>query len=1080
MKTNSRQPIIACWALITLSAFNPGFSYAKSEEIFRFQDSSYTYPIDGYIKDSKGVALANVTVKIAGTNKGTITDKNGYFRLISKIAHTKIIISAVGFENKEMEVSNAGTLNIVLQLAIQEIKEVNVVSTGYQTISQERATGAFTKIGNEKFNEQVGINPLDRLSAIANGFSQDRRTTNAGFMIRGLSTIQGPKGPLIVVDNFPYEGDITNINPAEIESITLLKDAAAASIWGTRAGNGVLVITTKKGSYNKPLSIQFNSNITIGDKPDLSYIKQISSSDAVDVESFLFSKNYKLSDTSNINRPPITPVYEILIKQKNGLITPDQATAQLNALRGSDIRNDFNRYLYKKSVIQQYGVNVTGGSLKNAWVFFAGFDNSNDELKNIYQKINLKLNNTFKPFNNFQVYTGIYITESNTKVGRPGYGSIATINGAIPVYTRLADNNGNPVAVMKDFRQSYIDGFGNGKLLDWNYYPLTDYQNIDNKTKLQDLLGNLNLEYKFFDDFKFSVQSQFERQQVNNSILNGTGSYFTRNLINRYSQLNGTDLTYVIPKGAIYDLATTTLNSYNLRGQLDYTKSWGDHYIVAIAGAEIKEAKTTGNTFRTYGYDDNVLTHGNVDYTSIYPFLIGTGSDFIPDISGFTSITNRFVSTYLNGAYTYKNKYTVSISGRRDASNLFGVNSNDKWTPLWSTGLSWDISKENGYNFGAIPYLKLRATYGVSGNVDQSRSAVSIFNFLTNSPYTLSPYARIEKYANPDLRWEKSAQFNIGIDFSTAGSRITGSLDYYRKKGSDLFGPKLIDYTGGAGYSIVTNAAKMVGTGIDFQLTSLNTKGIVKWTTDFIFNYSTDKITEYYLPKQPGATFIGISPGITGLVGKPVYSVFSYKWAGLDPTNGDPQGIVNGKVSKDYSTITGAETTVDDLKYNGPVFPKVFGSLGNTFTWKNISLTARLTYKFGYYFRKSSINYTNLFTGRIGHSDFAQRWQKPGDENHTFVPSMTYPLDRNRDLFYSGSDILVDKGDHIRLQYITLAYALPEKNLQNSAIRGLQIFFNTNNVGIIWRANKDKIDPDYPIGVLPAPRNYSLGVKANF
>lgn len=1079
MKKNLNQPIIACWTLISLSILKSSLVYSNVVINTTFQDSSHTYPIDGYVKDTKGAPLDNATIKITGSKLGTITDKNGYFRILSKTERTKIVISAVGFENKEIIVTNAGTLNIILQTVIQEIKEINVVSTGYQTMAQERATGSFTKIGNEKYNEQVGINPLNRLPAVANSFSQDRRTNNPGFMIRGLSTIQGPKGPLVIVDNFPYEGDITNINPSEIESITLLKDAAAASIWGSRAGNGVVVITTKKGNYNKPLSIQFSSNITIGEKPDLDYIKQMSGSDAVEVEQFLFNKNYKVSDTANMNRPPLTPVYEILIKQKKGIITSDQANAQLNTLRNSDIRKDFSRFIYQKSIIQQYAVNVTGGSLRNAWVFFTGFDKSNDELKNIYQKINLKLSNTFKPFENFQVYTGIYLTESNNTAGRPGYGSISAINGQLPVYTRFADDNGNPVAVMKDYRQSAIDALGS-QILDWKYYPLTDFKSVDNKTKLQDILANLNLEYKFFSKFKLSIQSQYERQQINNSILNGTGSYFTRNLINRYTQLNGSEINYIIPNGAIYDLSVTTLNSYNLRGQLDYSQSWGDNYIVAIAGAEIKEAKTTSNTFRTYGYDEDRLSHGNVDYRSTYPFLIGTGSDFIPDISKFGALTNRFVSTFINAAYTYRNRYTISISGRRDASNLFGVNSNDKWTPLWSTGVSWDISKENGYNLEGIPYLKLRATYGVSGNVDQSRSAVNIFSIPTNSPYTLTPYARIEKYANPDLRWEKSAQLNIGIDFSAVGNRLTGSLDYYYKKGTDLFGPKLIDYTGGAGYSITTNAAEMTGRGIDFQLASVNTTGPVKWTTDFIFNYSTDKITQYYLPKQPGSTYIGISPTITGLVGKPVYSVFSYQWAGLDPTNGDPQGYIQGNISKEYSTITGAETTIDDLKYNGSVFPKFFGSLGNTITWKNISLTARLTYKLGYYFRKSSINYASLFTARSGHSDYSKRWQKPGDETYTTVPSMTYPMDRNRDAFYSGSDILVDKGDHIRLQYINLSYSLPEKTLHNSAFKSLLFFFNTNNLGIIWRANKDNIDPDYPIGALPVPRNYSLGVKANF
>ena len=250
----------------------------------------------------------------------------------------------------------------------------------------------------------------------------------------------------------------------------------------------------------------------------------------------------------------------------------------------------------------------------------------------------------------------------------------------------------------------------------------------------------------------------------------------------------------------------------------------------------------------------------------------------------------------------------------------------------------------------------------------------------------------------------------------------------------------------------------MSGHGMDVEISSLNVDGKIKWSTDVLMSFYKDRITSYYLSSTRGSNFISFGEGLTAVEGGPAYGLYSYRWAGLDPLTGDPRGYLKGQVSKDYTALTGSTTLVSDLVYNGPQFPTLFGSAGNTISWKNISLTARVLYKFGYYFRRQSINYTNLFNPWIGHSDYSLRWQKPGDESITNVPSLVYPAISNRDAFYAGSEILVDRGDNIRLQYINLSYDV-EHFSKHFPVKRVKAFIIFNNPGILWRANKEKLDP---------------------
>ncbi|WP_165813746.1 SusC/RagA family TonB-linked outer membrane protein [Terrimonas sp.] len=1035
--------------------------------------------VTGIILSESGEPIAGATITIRGTSLSAVTDEEGKFVFDNITTGAVIMVSSIGYKMAVYSIADARDIRLRLTPRVSELSGVNItVNTGMQSLPKERATGSFTFIDNKLFNEQVSTDVISRLEYIANGVSVNRKISTSGQMsIRGLSTIRGPKDPLIIVDNFPYAGDLNNINPNNVESITILKDAAAASIWGARAGNGVIVITTKKGKFDQPFRIEINSNITIAEKPDLGYLKQMSSSDFIDVEQMLFEKGFYAGKENDFTRPALSPVVETLIAQRDGLIDGATATSRINALRTKDVRDDFDKYMYQRAVNQQYSLNARGGSKNMAYAFAIGFDKNVSELAAGYNRVNISSENTFAPLKNLVIDAGIHYTQSKSTSGKPGYYSIQQPGySALPPYVSLG-------GALDYYRGPYIDTAGEGKLLDWKYYPAEDYKHSRYENKLQDILMNLGIRYTFIQGFSADVKYQYENQQTDGNSLNDMESYYTRNLINTFTQINDGEVSYGVPQGAVLGLSHGSITSHNLRGQLNYSNTWGRHGVAVIAGSEIRQAQNKSNGNTMYGYNDDILTYGVVDYANVKPtFITGWGS-FIPDGVSINETMNRFVSFYGNASYTYHDRYIVSGSARKDASNLFGVSTNNKWKPLWSAGASWEISKEKFYKSGFLPYLRLRTTYGYSGNVDPSMSALTTIQYDVTNQYLNTSTARIVNFYNPDLTWEKVKILNVGMDFKISGGRIIGSIEYYLKKGLNLYGSVPIDYTAGLGPdNVIKNVASMRAKGVDVQLNSINFRGPVQWLTDINFNFYKDEVINYNLRNQQGRNYItgaGLL-SISGIEGKPVYAMLSYQWAGLSQENGNPQGYVNKEISSDYNAITGSNTTISDLYYSGSIMPSFLGNIGNTISYKGLSLSLRISYKLNYYFRKTSIRYSSLFTSYSGHSDFTNRWRNSGDERYTDIPSIEYPTSYNRDDFYYGAAVLVERGDHVRLQYIQFSYSLQNSLLVKLGFTQLQCYLLMNNLGIIWRANGVKIDPDYSDNSILPAKNFAFGFRATF
>lgn len=1033
-------------------------------------------PAIGKIINEQLEPLAGATITNKRTKTYTTSGKDGSFTIENSYINDTLQITAINFMTSEA-VFQGNVLTVIMQRKMTTMQEVTV-NTGYQVISKERSTGSFEHISNEVLNRQAGAFILDRLEGMAPSILLDKSINRPALTIRGLSSINGPKSPLIVVDNFPYEGDIKNINPNDVESISILKDAVAASIWGTRAGNGVIVITTKKGRFNQPLSIEVNINTNITQQPDLFYSKQMDASSFIEVEQFLYDKGFYNNRLNNSAMPAVSPVVEILVKKSNGQLTTSQVEEQLSALSQNDVRKDFEHYLYRQSLKQQYAISLRGGAAASTYLFTAGYDNNTSDLDATFKRLNLRLQNSYKPTSSLEISIGAHFNQTISRSGAPSYESF--LANMYP-YTQLADVQGRPLPMIRSYRQTYIDTAGTGKLLDWQYYPLKDYKHTRSTATVHDLMANLSIQYKMPKGFFIVARYQYERQQTERNILQGIESFYTRDLVNRFTIINGNNITYRVPPADILDNSLNTLDAWNARVQLNYNRVFNKHSITALAGYEVRQLHTQGNSHRIYGYNENLLTHSNVDASNPYPTYINGSNAFIPDGIGMSDEINRYVSTFANASYTYNKLYTLSTSMRRDASNLFGVSTNDKWQPFWSAGAAWHVSKEKFYHSKMFPYLNLRATFGYSGNADPGRAAVTTISYSGSAaPFTNFSRASISQFANPELKWEKVSTLNLGVDFASKAGILTGSIEYYTKKGEDLFGNAPVDYTTGAGLRLVRNVAEMKGRGMDITLhAKVIDKTIFKWQSTFLLSYHKNKVTRYYGTSTRGRDFVDDGNSITALEGRPVYSILSFRWAGLDSL-GNPVGIVDDKPTINYTQITGNNTQVNDLVFNGSAMPVLFGSLQNKFSWKRISLHVSIMYKTGYYFRRSSIDYGRLFSLGVGHSDYAYRWKQPGDEAITQIPSLIYPNNSNRDIFYNNAEVLVEKADHIRLQFINLTYDLPGKLFGKNIFKSGQFYVNASNLGMLWKANDRGIDPDYGDSFIPPFKSFAFGLRAGF
>lgn len=1042
--------------------------------------------IKGTIKDnSTGLPIAGASLKIKGSQTQSTTNALGVFELTHTTNQFTLQISFLGYHTIERQISIPLSKNLIIELEKKEtlLDEISI-QTGYSEQKKELATGSFVQINEELLNRRVSTNILNRLEDVAPGliFNRNKNAPENSISIRGESTLFSNAQPLIVIDNFPYEGDINAINPADVENITILKDAAAASIWGARAGNGVIVITTKKGRFNEKMKVNVNSNLTTGPRPDLFYQPKMSVADYIAMEETLFAKDfYKSAEAGN---GVISPVVELLIAKRDNKIAAEDFNNRMEELKAHDLRNDLLQYWYQPSLNQQHALNLSGGSSSQSYFVSAGFDRNENTLKgNGLSRFTLNMNHNYAFGKKVSLSTGLYYTAARLDQGNNGYSSLYP-------YAELADAQGNALPVYQFISKAYgeraaLDGVNN-----WVYEPLKELQLTKNRTNTTNYRLNFGLKYSPITDLSIDLKYQLGKAADANKVLYDPQSYFVRDLVNSYSQVSNSAVSNrPIPLGGIVDLSDQNQLSHNFRVQLNYSKTLKDiHALSFFSGAEIQSIHNAQLSQRLYGYDAEHLTSRPVDYVNSYRQYQpgGTGSfKTIPNISTERKTYDHFLSYYLNGQYSLMDRYFLTGSARLDQSNIFGVKTNQKGVPLYSLGAGWLASKEDFYPAWAPDKMKIRASFGYTGNVDNSLSAYTTASYdggtgNANNQATGLPYSTIQNPPNPELRWERVRVINLGLDFGTRNRAIDGSIEYYTKYGMDLIGSTPFPSSTGI-RTFKGNTANTFGKGIDLQVNTRQFDKGFKWYTSFFWSYTETKVTHYAI-KSPAGSYLQFADGAGvafPLEGRTPYALYSYAWAGLDPVNGDPQGYLNGELSKDYAKII-AGATPDNIVFNGSAKPLFYGALRNTISWREFSLSANISYRLAYYFRKQSVNFNSVLNGRGGHGDYSLRWQQPGDEATTNVPSLPTSANANRDNFYTYADILVQKGDHIRLQDINLSYVL-NLNPARSGISKLTLFSYLNNLGIIWKAAEGNIDPDYnAFSGTPPPRTVAFGIKALF
>lgn len=1062
--------------------------------------------ITGKVMNEQGEPLISATIRVKGKNTIVRSNDQGVFE-INALNGTVLIISYIGYETLERKV-NGSEMEIFLKYAENKLEDVEVsVNTGYQKLKANEMVGSVDIVSENMLKEQVGSNILDRLKGMTTALQFVNKTPASsivggnprsvlGMSVRGWSTINGPTDPLIVVDNFPYQGSIDNIDPNDVESIVLLKDAAAASVWGARAANGVIVINTRRGKFNQKTNIRLGTTLILKEKPRLSQLPLMSTSSFIDLELAEWSR---IQQDQSILPTPNTPVADVIMARRQNLISEADSAARIDYLRSVDSREEWNKHIYVTPFSQQYSINLTGGSSNISWK--AGGSHIRDLMVNqaTSDRTTFNFNNNFKVTPKLELQVGVEYVTANSKTGAPGFNTVTAKNGNLDVtlpYMQLADKDGNPVAVLNRFSQAVLDTLGDGMLLDYNYYPLTDWRHDYESKKRNSLILNAIVAYRPTPDLVLNMSFQTQKEMNELTDMSERESYYTRDIINSFSILNRSNkvVTRQVPLGDIVSFMNIDQTSYNLRAQASYIKRFGRHQVNLMAGADVSQYLRKIGSNLMVGYNEDPLYQAVVDFNSTFeqmPLSDGRslGSRlWVSEVYRKSMLEERLVAATASATYIYDSKYVLYTSLRREGANILGVATNDRWKPFWSAGASWAIHKEKFMQFAWIDRFNFRTSVGILGNVDITRTSNAVASASSGDPF---PYLVVATPPNPNLRWEKTMTINWALDVSILESRINATIEYYIKRGRDLYGDILADFTQSPAQRIKANASAMDGRGWDINLRTKNLTGKFAWNTSIRWSRATTKIVNYL--NQPittsnalyGSSGDGnqISTGTLIFAGDELYAIRALRSAGLN-NQGQLQYLVDGKpttnVNDAVNDIVSNEANASVLKYFGSSAPTFFGSITNYFTWNRLTLLVQMQYNLGFYFKKSTVS--NQFYAY--HKDWESRWQQPGDELHTTIPAYDFnPASSNLQYsYYPLTTDIVRRGDHVRLDNMQLAYDLPIKQ-KLAGIQSVNISINASNLGIVWRANKEKLDPMYEAGYLTYGRPdkiWSLTLNALF
>ena len=1039
--------------------------------------------VKGVVKDKNGQVLPGVTVLIKGTQSGVATNVNGEFEiLVGDNPNVVLQFSFIGMAPQERTVGVGEQITVVLEAMTADLSEV--VVTGYQTLSKERSPGSFSVVTPRDMSGKLQTNIMDRLEGLVAGLISYKKD----MQIRGISTINGVKKPLYVVDGVPYEGTLEALNPSDIINVTVLKDATAASIYGARSANGVIVITTRQGISGK-IKVNYNGSIKFTPLPDRDYLNLMSSSELVDFQVDMFRAYHQPVGSVDVKRAD-SPIYQALYQNEAGVLSDTDLTTELNKYRQLDNYDQIvNEFLRKRKITHQHNLSMYGGSDLYQYMLSLNYlGDSPYERAQYTERIGFNLKNTLRLTPWLKADIGIIGSEVKEDY-KNGILGMDMLNGGIASYYMLRDEQNNPMQYYKEKSQLEIERLISLGLLDQSYYPVNELDKGEYYKKDQYINLNIGLNIKLLEDLSVDLRYQTEKGNTYTKQYYTKDSWYVKNMVNNATKMKEGTPSYNIPLGGQLKEINEHFNSFTMRVQINFNRIFAEqHEVSVLAGAERRKVIRESSGQYKVGYDDHNLTYKYINESDLLRPIYNTESPngsfyFNVDRPPFTNVEDRYVSFYGNASYTFNRRISASASIRIDQSNLFGTDPKYQYRPLWSAGLSYLILE----NYGDwLNRLSIRATYGISGNISKQSGPYLIAkswnyggNFLINENYTY-----ISTPPNSGLRWEKTKVTNLGVDFSLLKNRLSGSIEYYNKNTSDLLGSRGADPTNGWA-NIVMNYGNMCNRGVEVSLRSKNViDNDFKWNSNFIFAYNKNKITNIKSQQNSAGSYL---VDLQTREGYPINALFSVRYAGLDE-EGNPSAY--NKKGDIVKSIT--ELTKDDLVYSGTNVPRYNAALTNTFSYKGIELSFMFVYYGGHVLRDveagmylsgpNTVYMTNL------DRDYLNYWKKPEDSRDIHMhPAHCYNVDSDIEILWQSADVHVKKGDFIKLRDLTLGYSLPQEWVRYCRLQNVKLDFQIQNVWR-WAANGKKLDPEewrgdnvYSLsrGNL-VPTTYTLGLTVNF
>ncbi|AYN04329.1 MULTISPECIES: SusC/RagA family TonB-linked outer membrane protein [unclassified Flavobacterium] len=1045
-------------------------------------ESLFIPVVKGKVIDQNGSPLPGATVLAKGSKVAVLTDFDGNFTIDMPTNTTRLIVSYVGMETQEVSIDKS-PLTVVLNEQGQNLKEV-VITTGYEKTSKRTFTGAISKISGAELKMDGVVDVSRMIEGKAAGVTVQNVTGTFGtapkITVRGSSSIFGDTKPLWVIDGVVQEdiinlsfadlasgnsetllsSSVAGLNSNDIQSIEILKDASATSIYGSRSLNGVVVVTTKQGRRDTPLKISYSLEQSVRAVPNYSQYDILNSQESMSIYKEMEAKGY-LDLPSTVNGR-YGGVYNILgkaintyVPENDSYLVNNDPVSRNNFLKKYELANtDWFKVVFRPSITQSHSLSFSGGGKNNT--FYASLGYYSDPgwtIADNVKQLSSNIKGTF--FVNDKLNITLSTLASVRDQGAPG----SYESQKDEVFGKVTrDFDINPFAYVLNTNRTLrpYDEKGNLEYYRNNWAPMNIINELANnfmEIEVKDIRFQLDLDYKINPHLTYNLtgSARYANTTREHKILEGS------NVVSAYNAGVGNDLNTIVqdeniylyqdpndqtapkvsvlPSGGFLRKFSNDLTSYNIRNSVSYRNTLHDkHELEGLFGTELRSVDRSSDNFTAAGVQ---FSRGLTPFTDpkFLEKIINDGGSYY----GLNEERERTVGFFGKVGYTYDRRYTASLTGRYDGSNRQGNSNSSRWLPTYTISGKWNIAEEKFMqNLKAVNNLALRASYGLTATAGPATNSLAIYkSFITNRFNVSDREAaiRIDDLQNGDLTWEKQFETNIGLDLGMFNNRIQLTTDIYSRKAFDL-----VDYvlTSGVGGQDIKqgNNADMETKGLELGFTTKNivTKDF-NWSTTLNFSIYDQKITK--LANQPSAFDLIDSNGGNAL-GRPRNSIYSYQFTGLNnqglPTFVMQDGAVNNITGANFQDI---DNVTNYLKYEGSIEPNKSIGLANTFTYKNWSLYVFFVGSGGNKVRLNPIYDSEYDDLTVFTKDFTNRWINPGDENVTNVPVIADKrLNENNGgastlarayNTYNYSDVRIADGDFVRLKNVSLSWEFPKE-----------------------------------------------------